>query len=316
MRAKRIANIVLPLIGVGLMVYYNLCSSSCSFLKGHFLSVDLKYLGLVYPAGLFVLAVIKWDRLFLAGVSFGIGAEINLVWFQIIHHMFCPYCLAFAATVVLLFIINFSRSRKLIMSLSIIAGFVLFLLFFNGMARPVYAADLSGVPSFGAGKVQVRLYTDFFCVPCQRMEPKIEGLLTDLVKRDRITLRFIDVPVHEHSPLYVRYFLYMVNYSDNLSYVLRSRAVLFGAAKSVVEQKDYAAKNSNYIDQKQVLEAYLKKEDVRYRVFDPAQCFAGLQAYLDQDGVEQTPTCVIRDGSKKNRFVGEEKIIKALEALK
>lgn len=302
-RAKRIANIVLPLVGIALIVYYLQCSSSCSFLKGSFLHVDLKYLGLGCPAALFVLALLEWDRLFLAGVSFGMGAEINLVAFQFIHHTFCPYCLAFAAILGILFVINFTRSQKLLVGLSVLVGLVAFLLFFSGIPRPAYAADLAGIPSFGKGRIQVRLYSDYFCNACQATEPKVEPLLTDLVKRNRITLRFVDIPVHTPSPLYDRYFLYILNGNGTFESVLHSRDVLFEAAKNKIEEKD-------------ALEEYLKKQGVRYKVFDPAPCYAQYQAYWEEDGIDQTPTCVIRDGAKKSASTGEEKILKTLEGLK
>jgi len=62
-------------------------------------------------------------------------------------------------------------------------------------------------PQYGTGPVQVFIYTDYFCPPCRAMEPLAEPVLQDLLKRNRITLTFIDVPFHRLTPLYAKYFL-------------------------------------------------------------------------------------------------------------
>ena len=99
------------------------------------------------------------------------------------NETYCPYCLIFAAILVFLFLFNSRRSRLPLMGIGVALGFLLCLLFFKGAASPVYADEVL-LPSFGQGKVQVRLYTDYFCGPCSHMEPKIEPLLKDLVQRD------------------------------------------------------------------------------------------------------------------------------------
>ena len=111
---KRIANIALPLIVLGDMVLYNYCSSSCSFLKGSVAGIDMKYIGLIIPLPLIALALLKQDLLYLAALSFGIGGEIKLISFQIGSNVFCPYCLTAAAIIVLLFLLNFRRSRTIL----------------------------------------------------------------------------------------------------------------------------------------------------------------------------------------------------------
>ena len=41
--------------------------------------------------------------------------------------------------------------------------------------EPLYAQGVF-LPSYGQGKINVRVYTDYFCVPCRAGEPKIEAV--------------------------------------------------------------------------------------------------------------------------------------------
>ncbi len=113
-----------------------------------------------------------------------------------------------------------------------------FLIFFSLLtAAPAHAAK-ADLPSFGKGKIEVRLYTDYFCGPCGRMEPRVEALLADLVKRNTVTLIFVDTPIHRFTPLYAKYFLYILNNDRAFAHVLQYRALLFEAAKGKIETGD------------------------------------------------------------------------------
>ncbi|MGD0229305.1 MAG: thioredoxin domain-containing protein [Syntrophorhabdales bacterium] len=299
--ARRIVNIALPLVGLGVIVFYNYCGGSCTFLKGEVLRVDLKYLGLVYAVLLFLLALFRQDVPHLAVLSMGIGTEIYLVAFQVRNGTYCPYCLTFAAILVFLFLYNFRRSRLPMIGLAAAIGFLAFLLFFKGSATPVYGDEVL-FPSFGKGKVQVRLYTDYFCGPCSRMEPKIEPLLKELIYNNTITLTLVDTPIHAATPLYARYFLYMLNEDRGFDQALRSRKILFEAA-------------GDKIGEKERLEAYLKTRDVKFKEIDARPTFAALSALINEDRIGATPTCVIITNGKKKIFGGEAEITAALGRL-
>jgi thiol:disulfide interchange protein DsbA len=185
---------------------------------------------------------------------------------------------------------------------TLVLGFFVSLLLFQGMTTGTCADEVT-LPSFGKGKTTVRLYTDYFCGPCSRMEPKIEGLLSDLVKRNVITVVFIDTPIHALTPLYARYFLYILNQDKRFDQALRSRAVLFEAAKDKLEET-------------QKLEEYLTKHDVKFKQSDPTPTFTALSGLINEDGIRSTPTCVIVRGGKKAVYTGEAEISKALDLLK
>jgi thiol:disulfide interchange protein DsbA len=183
----------------------------------------------------------------------------------------------------------------------------LFVLFFFSIAH----ADLSitvkkddpPFPSYGSGKILVRLYTDYFCPPCRAMEPKLEPILEDMVKRNIINLTIIDTPIYKHSSMYARYFLYALKKKNDYDYANLARLILFEAA-------------GNNIVEKEKLEGLLKTKRIEYVPFDTNPVLTRLNIYLQEDKVNTTPTCVIIDGAKVEKFIGGQNIINALEGIK
>jgi thiol:disulfide interchange protein DsbA len=293
-------NVILSLIGMGIPIFYSLCGGSCAYLKGTIFSVDLKYIGVLYMGSLLLFSLLKKSSIVLLLLSLGLGAEIQLVAFQITHQTACYFCLAFGAVIVILFLLNFDASRKIFVTVCLVLGFILFSLFFQGMVTPLYAEEIL-IPSFGTAKTQVRLYTDYFCGPCSSLEPKLEKMITDLVKKGTASITFIDTPIHKHSSLYTTYFLYILNEKKELNHVLYARAVLFEAAKKKVTEKEK-------------LEEYLKQRNIGFKPFDARTTFRFFNTYFQEDKISATPTCVISNGRKKT-FTGEKDITKALEGL-
>ena len=172
-----------------------------------------------------------------------------------------------------------------------------------------FGAD-SQTPSLGSGKIKVRLYADFFCAPCRAMEPKVEPIIADLVKRNVITITFIDAPFHQHSSLYTRYFLFIYREKKDVDHILRARNVLFGASRDNVKE------GLQPVTDPQKLEEQLTKSGIRFRPFDVAPVFHVLEEYLKEDKIMETPTCVIINGGKREAYKGGADIIKALTSLK
>jgi hypothetical protein len=137
-RATRIVNVILPIVILGDMVYYQFCLSSCAYLKGDLFGVDMKLVGLIIPLPLIAVALLKWDLLYLLGLSFGIGGEIKLLSYQIGNGVYCPYCLFAAAVMLFLFIFNFDRRRPGLTALFVIIGFFVFRFFFHASATPSF----------------------------------------------------------------------------------------------------------------------------------------------------------------------------------
>ncbi len=87
---RKTVNVVLPLAALGVMTFYNTCASTCSSLTGNIFGLDMKYIGLIIPIPLVILALLNWDLLLLMALSFGVGAELKLVSFQIGAGTYCP----------------------------------------------------------------------------------------------------------------------------------------------------------------------------------------------------------------------------------
>ncbi len=127
---------------VGLMVigFYNNCKTACSSLRGDIFGIELQYIGIVYMATIIVLVILKKDKYLLTLLSAGVGSEIYLIGFQIWHHTYCPYCIAFGAVVVVQFIVSIvlnitlKKTFKtiLLVLLPMMIAFVLFFAFFEG----------------------------------------------------------------------------------------------------------------------------------------------------------------------------------------
>ena len=294
-------NIILSITGIAIAVLHSTCEESCAYLKGSVFGLALNYLGIFFMGTLILSNLLKKDMAFLLFLSSGIGAELYLLGFQINNNVYCYYCLAFGAILFVLFLLNFERSKKGIIMISLVIGFILFSVFFESSTTPVYAEDAL-LPSFGNGQIKVRLYTDYFCNPCRALEPKLEPLIRSLVKKGVITLTFIDTPIHSQTTLYAKYFLSILNENNDFDNALRARSVLFEASKENIT--DY-----------EKLDSFMKKKGMRTRLFDPKSTFGVLSSYLKEDKINVTPTCIIYNKGKQERFTGLD-IIKAIENIR
>lgn len=142
----KITNILLPIIGIGLMVFYEVCDTTCSSLRGTFLWIDLKYIGILFMTVLLILTVPFLSRaaplvhhLRTVMLSGALGGEVLLVRFQIINDTFCPFCLAFVLCLLVLFIANAGRMNRYLAGASFLAGIGAFALFFQGSILPLYS---------------------------------------------------------------------------------------------------------------------------------------------------------------------------------
>lgn len=299
---KKTVNALFGMAGIGLVIFYSVCGDSCSYLQGDLFGINLKYLGIVYMGLFIALTLFRQDRFAMLLLSAGAGAELYLIGFQIYEGVFCPFCLLFGLIVIVLFALNLEFSQKKAVALFVGLGFLLFVIFFDGSIIPAYAEE-APLPSFGKGEITVRLYSDYFCAPCAYLEPRATPLLKELVEKNIIRVTFVDTPIHPPTPLYARYFLFILNYKKEFRRILAARHLLFTAAKNgIVEQAK--------------LEDFLKKNDIRFKPYNPAKSFKAMNAYCREDKVLSTPTCTILKKGRKNIFKGPDDITKALEALR
>jgi uncharacterized membrane protein len=156
--------IVLALAGIGAMVLYATCDTSCSSLTGDIFGIDLKFVGPAFMAAIVILAFLKQNDLIRIMLAAGIGVEIYLFAFQVREDVFCQYCLGFAVTVIAMYALYYSgphRERRmperllflpgsadipflgirdLPLILFIVLGYIAISLTFNGGVIPTYGA--------------------------------------------------------------------------------------------------------------------------------------------------------------------------------
>jgi hypothetical protein len=190
-----------------------------------------------------------------------------------------------------------NKTRTVSMAVGLMLLALLSFVFINGAG-----AEEVLVPSFGNGKIKVRLYTDYFCPQCQGLEPDLEPIIKDLVRRKVVQLIFIDTPGHKDSSLYARYFLYAMNEKKEFDRALAVRKRLTEAAKKGVA------------DQNQ-LESFLKEKGIGLKVFDVKPTFNIYVNYLKADQVKETPACAIEKDGKTVKAFGQDEIIGALKGL-
>lgn len=158
-------------------------------------------------------------------------------------------------------------------------------------------------PTYGSGAVQVRIYTDYFCPPCRGMEPAVEPVLRDLIKRGVIRLTLVDTPFNKYSPLYARYFLYALKAKNDFEHALKVHNILFDAAAGKA------------VKTKEGIEELFRSKGIAYQAFEPKPAFDRYNALIKEDKVDSTPNCVIIRTGKKKKFVGGPDIINALKRL-
>jgi thiol:disulfide interchange protein DsbA len=157
--------------------------------------------------------------------------------------------------------------------------------------------------SFGKGPLEIYVFSDYFCPPCQGIEPYMESVLPRLSSMGaRIT--FVDMPIHEQTPLYARYYLYAARKADNLEKVLRIRHALFDMAKS----KAVASERE--------MMAGLKQKAVSLSYFDTQPAFMHWNDLINRFKVISTPTCiVVQPGQETLNLAGSEVIRQGIDPL-
>ena len=158
-------------------------------------------------------------------------------------------------------------------------------------------------PSYGSGPVEVRLYTDYFCPPCRAMEPAVEPLLKELLKKNAIRLTLVDVPFSQHTLLYARNFLFALKENNDLEHAFRVRNVLLEAST----RKDVTTQER--------IEALFREKEIPSSVFDAKPAFDRYNVLIKEDKIDATPSCVVIKNGQKKAFVGGPDIINALKAL-
>ena len=328
---RNIITIVLALIGIGLMAYYDYCDTACSYLKGDIWGIDLKWLGIAYMTAIIAFAAFKQAPFVRALLAAGLGVEVHLYAFQVQNDVYCPFCLAFSIMLILSFIINYEvpsawrenrrrmwlyflgevdfrmfKINKLPLLIFSLLGYLTVLFTFSGSVTPAYGQTTnSTVPSLGKGTYEVAIFADYFCPPCRRIDTKAEPLLKKLLATDQVKITFVDVPFHSATPIYAKYYLYAANADSETDNVLHIRKILFDAAQV------------KHIQTEDALVAYLKEQKISWKILDEKSILPMLSTIIKENKITATPTCIIKySATDVKKYIGDGEIWNGLTKLK
>jgi len=195
------------------------------------------------------------------------------------------------------------RSCKLVVAAVAFLAVTAFSVSAFAQAVPAGTKEDPSFPTYGKGKINVRLYTDYFCMPCQASEPVIEPVLERLVKKGVVKVTFVDLPASRYSALYIRHFLYAMKKKNSFANAIRVKHALFEAAK-------------NNITDEASLQAHLASKGISFTVYDVKPVFKKFNDYIMSDMAGSTPSAVIEKSGNKETVTGGSEIVNALKALK
>jgi thiol:disulfide interchange protein DsbA len=141
-------------------------------------------------------------------------------------------------------------------------------------------------PNFGTGPVEVRIYTNYHCPPpCRAMEPSLEPIVLELLRKNASRLILVDVPSGRLTPLFARNFLYALKSKKDIGGALRARNTLFEAAAN----RD--------ISTQERIESLLRAKGIAWSVWDTKQVVDLYNTLLKEDKIKATPN--LRHHQKK-----------------
>jgi len=304
---RNVLTIFLAVAGIGIVAFYKVCDTACAYLEGDLLGVDLTYIGIGYILSLIILAAVRQTAYVRILLASGIGVEIHLIAFQFQEEVFCPYCLAFACIIIMAFILNYEKPllkehsmwkriiyglgdvalspiirTRLPVMLFVVLGYIFIVVTFSGSATPAYGAEKSLVPSYGSGKYEMIIFTDYFCPPCQLLESEIDPALKEFLSRGGVKVTFVDLPIHKETKLYAKYFLYSAKAGRNYKKILHARRILFSLAKNRIALNEDDLKKA------------LKEQNVPFIPYDLKLVYPALNKIISTHKVKSTPTCVVK----------------------
>jgi len=192
----------------------------------------------------------------------------------------------------------------LLRSISVSVVFFCLLVFICSVA-PAAGAEKEAIPSYGQGPREVLIFSDYFCPPCQALEPKLEPVLDKLYKQNIAKIRFVDTPMHRETPLFAKFYLYAAKAAPEYGAAVRARQVLFSLA---------GKENVFWMDER--IEEAFRKEKIAFAPFDFHTAQPEFNRLIREHKVDSTPTCVILSpGKKAKKYTGADDILKGLTSL-
>jgi thiol-disulfide isomerase/thioredoxin len=173
-----------------------------------------------------------------------------------------------------------------------------------GCSKPASNIEKPLVPSYGAGSTEVIIFTDYFCPPCQALETELDAMLLKLFEKGGVKIIFVDAPVSKHTQLYAKYFLYSINAGADFQGVLKTRRVLFAAART------------NAVFTEEGITSELRGQGIACQPYDLSKVYTALNELMKNHDIRSTPTCVVKySNTDIRKYVGPEDIKRGLLSL-
>jgi len=169
--------------------------------------------------------------------------------------------------------------------------------------RPEGSPDPATLFSYGAGPVELIVFTDYFCPLCR----SIEGYLKQAVKtlhRLGAKITFVDMPFHQKSGFYATYFLYAAKAAEGLDDALRIRKSLFELARA------------DTIHSEVEMIRHFKEKEIPFALMDLRPVFEAWVALIQRFSVKSTPVCILtRPGQEPLVFKGSREIPEGIDRV-
>lgn len=296
---------------LSLMDLLGICTDACSeTAKYTIFGINFGWFGLAFFVTVLVVLAVRnrlpIARLILSLLLFGsAGAELHFIWLQKYEiGKWCPICLTIAATVYLGCIVLLYETLR---SEPVKNKFKRIAIMMVALAVGVTAATFgvvkesqAGLDFFlGNGKSPVTVYfiSDWFCPVCQKVEPRIEQIYTQVAKDARVA--FIDYPIHAETNNFTPYNLQFLAFEKEKYPKLRA-ALAALAMKTKTPTPE------------QVQEA-VAPHGVTLRQMNYADILYGLQSNLTTYrgfNIKGTPSVVVENTKTKKHkvLVGDKQI--------
>jgi thiol-disulfide isomerase/thioredoxin len=173
-----------------------------------------------------------------------------------------------------------------------------------GCSKP--SSDIKTPPgsSYGEGSYEVIIFTDYFCPPCQALETELDAMLSKLLEKGDVKITFVDAPVSKHTQLYAKYFLYSINAGADFQGMLKTRRVLFGAART------------NAVFTEEGIASELRGQGIAFQPYDLSKVYIVLNELMKNHDIRSTPTCVVKyPNSDVHKYLGPDDIKRGLSLL-
>lgn len=161
---------------------------------------------------------------------------------------------------------------------------------------PSWGAEVK-FPTFGSGKKELIVFTDYFCPPCMKIELELGPAIKKALSTRDWKVTFVDIPGHKETFLFARHFIFAVQKGKTYENALLAREVLFNLSR---QGGNFSAKD---------IEAAFKKEGVQFAPVDPWVVLNEWNRLIEVHKINGTPTCVLIEGDgTKTVFDGSVEI--------